>query len=73
MAGEAKNPKRDVSRAVITAMLRDAVYVALEIAFIGSLNPRNLAHGLDQSRPQTPAPRAMEEPRSHRRLHGPGL
>jgi amino acid transporter len=46
MAGEAKNPKRVVSRAVITAMLIGAaVYVALEIAFIGSLNPRNLAHG----------------------------
>jgi amino acid transporter len=46
MAGEAKNPRRDVSRAVITAMLIGAaVYVALEIAFIGSLNPKNLVNG----------------------------
>jgi amino acid transporter len=46
LAGEAKDPQRDVSRAVITAMLiGSAIYILLEICFIGALNPTNLAHG----------------------------
>jgi amino acid transporter len=46
VAGEAKNPQKDVSRAIITAMLiGTVVYIALEIAFIGGLNPANLVHG----------------------------
>lgn len=46
MAGEAKKPQRDVSRAVITATAIGAlVYILLEIAFIGALHPANLAHG----------------------------
>ncbi len=46
MAGEAKNPRRDVSRAIIMAMLIGAaIYIALEICFIGALNPSNLVHG----------------------------
>jgi amino acid transporter len=46
VSGEAKNPQRDVSRAIITAMLiGTVVYIALEIAFIGALNPANLIHG----------------------------
>jgi amino acid transporter len=46
LAGEAKNPQRDVSRAVITAMLTGAaIYIALQIAFLGALNPANLVHG----------------------------
>ncbi len=46
MAGEAKNPQRDVSRAIIVAMLIGAViYILLEIAFIGALLPQNLVHG----------------------------
>lgn len=46
MAGEAKNPQRDVSRAVIVAMLvGSAVYILLEICFIGALNPANLVNG----------------------------
>jgi amino acid transporter len=46
MAGEAKNPKRDVSRAIIMAMLIGAVlYIALEICFIGALDPAKIAHG----------------------------
>jgi len=45
MAGEAKNAKRDVSRAIIMAMLIGAVlYIALEICFIGALNPSDIAH-----------------------------
>jgi amino acid transporter len=46
MAGEAKDAKRDVSRAIIMAMLIGAVlYIALEICFIGALNPSDIAHG----------------------------
>jgi amino acid transporter len=46
MAGEAKNAKRDVSRAIIMAMLIGAVlYIALEICFIGALEPSKIAHG----------------------------
>lgn len=46
MGGEARNPRKDISRAIISAMLVGAaVYIALEIAFIGGLSPSNLAHG----------------------------
>ncbi len=44
MAGEARNPKKDVSKAIIAAMLVGAVlYILLEIAFISALNPHVLA------------------------------
>jgi amino acid transporter len=46
LAGEARKPQRDISRAVITATaIGTVVYILLEIAFIGALNPANLAHG----------------------------
>ena len=46
MAGEARHPQRDVSRAVIASMIVGTiVYLMLEVAFIGALNPANLAHG----------------------------
>ena len=46
MAGEARHPQRDVSRAVIASMaVGTIVYLLLEVAFIGALNPANLAHG----------------------------
>jgi amino acid transporter len=46
MGGEAKNPQRDLPRAIMTAMGVGAiVYIALEIAFIGALNPANLVRG----------------------------
>jgi amino acid transporter len=46
LAGESKNPQRDISRAVILAMLVGAfVYILLEVCFIGALNPANIAHG----------------------------
>jgi len=46
MAGEARHPQRDVSRAVIASMAVGAiVYLLLEVAFIGALDPGNLAHG----------------------------
>lgn len=46
VGGEARNPQKDVSRAIITAMLiGTVVYIALEIAFIGALSPSSLVHG----------------------------
>lgn len=46
MAGEARNPQKDISRAILTAAaVGTVVYLLLEVAFIGSLNPADLAHG----------------------------
>ena len=46
LAGEAKKPQQDVSRAVITAtVIGTVVYILLEIAFIGALSPGHLTHG----------------------------
>jgi amino acid transporter len=46
MAGEARNPQKDLARAIITAMfIGAAVYIALEVAFIGGLSPSHLIHG----------------------------
>ena len=46
MGGEARNPQKDLPRAVIGAMLiGTALYIALEVAFIGALDPANLANG----------------------------
>jgi amino acid transporter len=46
LGGEAKDPQKDISRAVIAAMLiGTAVYILLEIAFVGALDPANLVHG----------------------------
>lgn len=48
VSGEARNPQKDVSRAVIVAMLIGAaVYILLEVAFIGALDPASIAHGWD--------------------------
>ena len=46
MAGEARHPQRDVSRAVLASMaVGTIVYLLLEVAFIGAISPGNLAHG----------------------------
>jgi len=46
MAGEARNPRRDLSRAIIIAMLIGAsLYILLEVCFVGSLDPKNLVKG----------------------------
>ncbi len=46
LAGEARDPQRDVSRAVLTAMaIGTAVYLALQIAFVAALDPAALTHG----------------------------
>lgn len=48
MAGEARNPKKDVARAIITAMVVGAaIYILLEVAFIGAINPANVAKNWD--------------------------
>jgi len=46
LAGEARDPKRDLSRAIITAMAIGAVlYTALQLVMIGALEPANIANG----------------------------
>jgi amino acid transporter len=46
MAGEARDPQRNVPRAVIgSVVVGTLLYLALEVAFIGALNPGNLVHG----------------------------
>lgn len=46
LAGEAKNPARDVPKAVMIAILiAMLLYVGLEIAFVGSVPKVDLAHG----------------------------
>jgi amino acid transporter len=45
MGGEARNPKKDISRAIISAMfIGAAVYILLEVAFIGGISPHNVLH-----------------------------
>jgi len=44
LAGEAKDPKRDLARAVLTAMVIGAVlYTLLQVVLIGALDPANIA------------------------------
>jgi amino acid transporter len=46
LAGEARNPKQDLSRAILTAMAIGAVlYSLLQIVMIGGLEPGNLVMG----------------------------
>jgi amino acid transporter len=46
LAGEARNPRRDLSRAVLTAMVIGALlYSALQVVMIGALDPAHIAHG----------------------------
>jgi amino acid transporter len=46
VSGEARNPQKDISRAVIVAMMIGAaVYILLEVAFIGALDPAKIAGG----------------------------
>jgi amino acid transporter len=45
LAGEARNPKRDVPIAVVGSMLMGAaLYILLQLCFTGALNPATLAH-----------------------------
>jgi amino acid transporter len=45
LGGEARNPQKDMSRAILTAMgIGAVIYILLEVAFIGSLNPADIVH-----------------------------
>jgi amino acid transporter len=46
VGGEARNPARNLPRAILTAMaIGTVIYLLLEIAFIGSINPTKIVHG----------------------------
>src|SRR5215467_1492169 len=46
LAGEARDPRRDLSRAILTSMAIGAVlYASLQVVMIGGLNPANIAAG----------------------------
>jgi amino acid transporter len=46
LAGEARNPKRDLSRAILTAMAIGALlYTLLQVVMIGGFDPANIANG----------------------------
>jgi amino acid transporter len=46
MAGEARDPQKDLPRAIIGAVIIGTlIYLALEVAFIGALDPKNLIDG----------------------------
>jgi amino acid transporter len=46
IAGEARNPKKDLARAIIAAMVVGAVlYTALQVVMIGALKPGDIAGG----------------------------
>ena len=46
IGGETKNPQKNIPRALLIAMLIGTVfYLLLDAAFVGSVNPANLAHG----------------------------
>jgi amino acid transporter len=46
LAGEARNPKRDVPIAVVGSLLLGAaLYILLQLCFTGALNPADIAHG----------------------------
>jgi amino acid transporter len=46
VGGEAENPQRNIPRAVIYSMIIGTlIYLLLEVAFVGALNPANLVHG----------------------------
>ena len=46
LAGEARDPKRDISRAIIVAMaIGGTVYILLQFVFIGAVNPADIAGG----------------------------
>ena len=49
LAGEARNPKKDLSRAILTAMAIGAVlYSLLQFVMIGALDPKDILHGWTQ-------------------------
>ncbi|MGH8048800.1 MAG: APC family permease [Chthoniobacterales bacterium] len=46
MAGEAKNPQRDIPLALVgSVLITGAIYILIQIAFLGALPASSLAHG----------------------------
>jgi amino acid transporter len=46
LAGEARDPKKDISRAIIVAMaVGGTIYILLQFVFIGAVNPVDVVHG----------------------------
>lgn len=46
VGGEAENPQKNIPRAVLISMgVGVAIYLLLEVAFVGALSPHNLVHG----------------------------
>ena len=69
VGGEAENPQRNIPRAVIGSMLiGTAIYILLEVAFVGALNPANLAARLGRPRSRASA----RSGRTRRWLRPPG-
>ena len=49
LAGEARNPQRDLARAILIAMfLGSALYAALQVVMIGAVDPANIANNWDE-------------------------
>src|SRR5262249_26958961 len=49
LAGEARDPKRDLSRAIISAMAIGAIlYSLLQVVMIGAFEPKDIATGWDK-------------------------
>lgn len=49
LAGEARNPKRDISRAVLVAMgIGALIYTALQVVFIAGVDPSDVAKNWDE-------------------------
>ena len=49
LAGEAANPKRDLAKAILVAMVMgSALYAALQVVLIGAINPANVAANWDE-------------------------
>jgi amino acid transporter len=45
VGGEARNPQKDIHRAVIISMIIGTIiYILLEVAFIGAINPKDVLH-----------------------------
>jgi amino acid transporter len=56
LAGEARNPRKDLSRAILTAMgIGALLYTLLQVTMIAGLNPSDLAHNWDRPLGQDPS------------------
>ena len=71
VGGEAENPQRNIPRAVIISMIIGTlIYLLLEVAFVGALNPADLVHGWASSDRWRQGVRSLLDAGHH---GGPGL